>query len=97
VLAIAKALEMAAGRRLGPRLAARPLDIDLLIYGDRLSTAPEMTLPHPRLAERRFVLAPLAEIAPHLPVPPRGAPIEDFLRRLPADAPALERLAWPIG
>jgi 2-amino-4-hydroxy-6-hydroxymethyldihydropteridine diphosphokinase len=94
VLAIAKALELAAGRRLGPRNAARPLDIDLLFYGDLRSTAPEMTLPHPRLAERRFVLAPLAEIAPDAAVPPSGASAAELLRRLTPATPGVERLDW---
>jgi 2-amino-4-hydroxy-6-hydroxymethyldihydropteridine diphosphokinase len=94
VLAIAKALEMAAGRRPGPRLGPRPLDIDLLLYGDLRSRAPELTLPHPRLAERRFVLAPLAEIAPELPIPPLRTPAAELLRRLPAGAPPVERLEW---
>jgi 2-amino-4-hydroxy-6-hydroxymethyldihydropteridine diphosphokinase len=94
VLAIAKALEMAAGRRPGPRFGPRPLDVDLLLYGDRRSAAAELTLPHPRLAERRFVLAPLAEIAPNLPVPALGASPAELLRRLPATAPPVERLAW---
>jgi 2-amino-4-hydroxy-6-hydroxymethyldihydropteridine diphosphokinase len=94
LLAIAKALELAAGRRPGPRLGPRPLDIDLLLYGDRRSPAPELTLPHPRLAERRFVLAPLAEIAPDLPIPGLGASPAELLRRLPASAPPVERLAW---
>jgi 2-amino-4-hydroxy-6-hydroxymethyldihydropteridine diphosphokinase len=95
VLAIAKALEMAAGRRPGPRLTARPLDIDLLLYGDRLSAAPELTLPHPRLGERRFVVTPLNEIAPWLLVPPRGTPVSQLFSRLPASAPAVERISWP--
>lgn len=94
VLAIAKALELAAGRRPGPRFAPRPLDIDLLVYGSLRSTAPELALPHPRLAERRFVLAPLAEIAPDLPIPALGASPSELLRRLPASAPAVERLGW---
>lgn len=95
VLAIAKALEMAAGRRPGPRFGPRPLDIDLLLHGSLRSTAEELTLPHPRLGERRFVLAPLAEIAPDLPIPPPlGASPAELLRRLPPDAPAVERLAW---
>jgi 2-amino-4-hydroxy-6-hydroxymethyldihydropteridine diphosphokinase len=95
VLAVAKALELAAGRAPGPRNAARPLDIDLLLYGDLRSALPELTLPHPRLAERRFVLAPLAEIAPRLPVPGSDAPPEQLLRRLTHGAPPVERLAWP--
>jgi 2-amino-4-hydroxy-6-hydroxymethyldihydropteridine diphosphokinase len=94
VLAIAKALEVAAGRRPGPRYGPRPLDVDLLLYGNLRSAAPELTLPHPRLAERRFVLAPLAEIAPDLPIPALGASPSELLRRLPAAAPPVERLAW---
>lgn len=47
----------------------RTLDLDLLIYADRTIDEPGLTIPHPRLAERRFVLAPLAEIAPDLPIP----------------------------
>jgi 2-amino-4-hydroxy-6-hydroxymethyldihydropteridine diphosphokinase len=94
VLAIAKALEMAAGRRPGPRFGPRPLDVDLLLYGNLRSATPELTLPHPRLAERRFVLAPLAEIAPHLQIPAFGASPSELLRRLSAAAPPVERLAW---
>lgn len=95
VLAIAKALELAAGRRPGPRFGPRPLDIDLLVYGGMRSAAPELTLPHPRIAERRFVLAPLAEIAAELPIPPPvGATPAELLRRLPPSAPPVERLAW---
>jgi 2-amino-4-hydroxy-6-hydroxymethyldihydropteridine diphosphokinase len=97
LLAIAKALEMAAGRRPGPRFGPRPLDIDLLVYDDLRSPAPELTLPHPRLAERRFVLAPLAEIAPDLPIPGLDASPAELLRRLPASAPPVERLAWSSG
>lgn len=94
VLAIAKALELAAGRRPGPRFGPRPLDVDLLLYGNLRSATPELTLPHPRLAERRFVLAPLAEIAPDLQIPALGASPSELLRRLPAAAPPVERLAW---
>jgi 2-amino-4-hydroxy-6-hydroxymethyldihydropteridine diphosphokinase len=92
LLAIAKALEHAAGRRRGVRFGPRPLDIDLLLYGDLRSDAPEMTLPHPRLRERRFVLEPLAEIAPDLAVPPDGRPVRELLAALPPD-PGLRRLA----
>jgi len=94
VLAIAKALELAAGRRPGPRFGPRPLDVDLLLYGNLRSATPELTLPHPRLAERRFVLAPLAEIAPDLQIPAFGASPSELLRRLSAATPPVERLAW---
>jgi len=82
VLAVAKALERAAGRRRGPRFGPRPLDIDLLLYGDLQSTAPELTLPHPRLRERRFMLEPLADLAPDWPVPPDGMTVRELLERV---------------
>ena len=91
VLALAKALELAAGRRRGLRFGPRPLDIDLLLYGDRQSRDPELTLPHPRLAERRFMLEPLAEIAPDLPVPPDDVTVAELLARV-QDQPGLEKI-----
>ena len=56
------ALGRAASRRYGPRL----IDLDLLLYDDCILNEPELTVPHPRIAERAFVLLPLAEIAPQL-------------------------------
>jgi 2-amino-4-hydroxy-6-hydroxymethyldihydropteridine diphosphokinase len=95
ILALAKALELAAGRRSGARWGPRPLDIDLLLWGDRVQRTPEITLPHPHLAERRFVLAPLADIAPELPVPPEGETIAALLARLGPDvAGEVERIGW---
>ena len=85
VLAVAKALELAAGRRRSVssvRFGPRPLDIDLLLYGDLQSAAPELTLPHPRLRERRFMLEPLAALAPDLRVPPDGATVRELLERV---------------
>ncbi len=82
MLGLAQALERAAGRRPGPRYGPRPLDIDLLLWGSRTSEAPDLTLPHPRLRERRFVLAPLAELAPDLRVPPDGATVAELLARV---------------
>ena len=52
--------------------APRTLDLDLLLYGDQVLATPRLTLPHPRMHERAFVLAPLAEIAPQAAVPGRG-------------------------
>ncbi len=97
VLALGQALELAAGRRPGVRFGPRPLDVDLLLYGDLRSDAPEMTLPHPRLRERRFVLAPLAEIAPDLALPPDGARVAELLARLGDDPAGVERIEWGEG
>lgn len=57
----------------GARNLARTLDLDLLLYGDQVSDDPALTLPHPRMHERAFVLAPLHEIAPDLKIPNCGA------------------------
>ena len=54
------------------RNAPRTLDLDLLLYDDRRLVTPTLTLPHPRLHERAFVLVPLAEVAPGLTIPGRG-------------------------
>jgi 2-amino-4-hydroxy-6-hydroxymethyldihydropteridine diphosphokinase len=82
LLAVAKALELAAGRRPGPRNHPRPLDIDLLLYDDWTCDEPELRLPHPRLRERRFALAPLADLAPDWRVPPGGETVGELLRAL---------------
>jgi len=65
-------IEARFGRSRSVKDAPRTLDLDLLVYGDEVSDDPELTLPHPRLHERAFVLAPLAEIAPQLLIPGRG-------------------------
>lgn len=57
---------------LGPRNAPRTLDLDLLLYGARRMHAPALTLPHPRMHERAFVLKPLTDIAPAVTIPGRG-------------------------
>lgn len=61
-----KAMEQTLGRVEGLRYGPRLIDIDLLLYDQQVIETPELTIPHPRLAERAFVLAPLAEIAPDL-------------------------------
>ena len=66
-------IEARFGRSRSVKNAPRTLDLDLLLYGDEMSDDPLLTLPHPRLHERAFVLAPLAEIAPDLFIPGRGA------------------------
>jgi 2-amino-4-hydroxy-6-hydroxymethyldihydropteridine diphosphokinase len=67
------AVEQQFGRvRVPGEHAPRTLDLDLLLYGDEEMDEPGLTLPHPRLHERRFVLEPLAELAPGLVIPGRG-------------------------
>jgi 2-amino-4-hydroxy-6-hydroxymethyldihydropteridine diphosphokinase len=63
------------GQKWGPR----PLDLDILLYHDRVVDAPELKVPHPRLAERAFVLVPLCELAPELRHPLLGKPMKDLL------------------
>jgi 2-amino-4-hydroxy-6-hydroxymethyldihydropteridine diphosphokinase len=67
----------------------RTLDLDILLYGDHILTEPSLEIPHPRLAERAFVLVPLAEIAPDLRIPPSGLTAARLLAKLiPASDPA---------
>jgi 2-amino-4-hydroxy-6-hydroxymethyldihydropteridine diphosphokinase len=73
-------IEARFGRSRSVKNAPRTLDLDLLLYGDETSDDPLLTLPHPRLHERAFVLAPLAEIAPDLFIPGRGA-VRELLAR----------------
>lgn len=72
------ALEARFGRERSVKNAPRTLDLDLLLHGDTVLDDPELTLPHPRMHERAFVLAPLAEVAPNLMVPGRGS-VADLL------------------
>jgi len=80
LLALLLALEQRFGRvRVAGEHAPRTLDLDLLLYGDEEIDESALTVPHPRLHERRFVLEPLAELAPGLVVPGRGD-VESLLR-----------------
>ena len=75
-------VERELGRvRDGTRWGPRAIDLDLLVYGAETVDEPGLTVPHPHLAERAFVLEPLSELAPALVVPGRGR-VEDLLRGL---------------
>jgi len=65
----------------GPRFGPRTIDLDLLLYGDESIAEPGLTVPHPRMWERRFVLEPLAELAPGLEIPGVG-PVQALLAEL---------------
>ncbi len=70
-------IEVSQGRTRGPgRNAPRTLDLDLLLYGDRKLAGPDLEVPHPRLADRPFVLEPLCDLAPDLIHPTLGETIE---------------------
>jgi 2-amino-4-hydroxy-6-hydroxymethyldihydropteridine diphosphokinase len=76
------AVERALGRtRAGPRWGPRTIDLDLLVHGADLVDEPGLRVPHPRLAERRFALEPLAELDPDLVVPGAG-PVKTLLASL---------------
>ena len=73
LLAGLQAIEAEHGRRRSFANAPRSLDLDLLLFGDQRISRPQLTVPHPRMHERAFVLVPLIEIAPDAQIPGRGS------------------------
>jgi 2-amino-4-hydroxy-6-hydroxymethyldihydropteridine diphosphokinase len=89
-----KALEQRLGRAPGgQRWGPRPIDIDLLTYEDVVLATDRLTLPHPRIKDRAFVLKPLAELAPALHIPGLDGTVADLLAAIP-DA---DRQAWVVA
>lgn len=85
LLAALQALEQAAGRERPYRNAPRTLDLDILLYGDVSIDSPTLTIPHPRMQARAFVLQPLAEIAPQRVSPSAlAAVLDQAIERLPS-------------
>lgn len=82
-LAVCLGIEAAMGRVRGVRNAARVVDIDIIAWDDRLIDEPDLAIPHPRLAERAFVLLPLADIAPDWHHPATGESISRLIEKLP--------------
>lgn len=97
LLAAAKAVERAVGRTPGRRWGPRVVDVDLLLYDDwRVAeTDPWLTIPHPELWRRRFVLLPLHDLRPDLPAPD-GTSLAAWLRALAATEPAIVR-PWSVS
>ncbi len=93
LLAFAKEIEHAIGRRPAARWAPRPIDIDILLYGDETIDTPELTVPHPRIAQRSFVVVPLAELAPDAMVTPLARTAGELAED--ADYGGLEHIAGP--
>ncbi|MFH1647561.1 MAG: 2-amino-4-hydroxy-6-hydroxymethyldihydropteridine diphosphokinase, partial [Chloroflexota bacterium] len=77
LLALAKGIETKMGRA-GRSGQPRPIDIDILIYGDKVMQTPGLTIPHPHMTERSFVLVPLAEVAPDLRHPVSGKTMKEL-------------------
>lgn len=74
-----KQIEVNLGRKPGIRYGPRLIDIDILFYGDHVFSSHNLTIPHPRIAERAFVLVPLGEIAQDLQIPGSGETVRDLL------------------
>lgn len=92
LLSALQGIEIAHGReRNGERWGPRTLDLDLLVYGRETADGPRLTLPHPRIAERNFVLLPLEEIAPELQVPGLMS-VATLARNVDKTTPDIERL-----
>ena len=87
-------LEARQGRTRSVRWDARTLDLDLLAYGDRVLNTPSLSLPHPRLLERAFVLAPLCEVAPGWRHPLTGEAACTVLGRLELSGVTRTALSW---
>jgi 2-amino-4-hydroxy-6-hydroxymethyldihydropteridine diphosphokinase len=83
--------EQALGRRRAERWGPRTIDIDIFVYGSETLDEPDLQIPHPRLKERAFALAPLVDVMPEAEV--EGRPAKDWLGE--SDRADMERLADP--
>src|SRR5699024_616567 len=82
-LAYCQGIENRLGRERDIRFGPRTIDLDILLYGEETVSTDELTVPHPRMHERAFVLVPLAELAPSYSIPKVGERVEDLLEKLP--------------
>jgi 2-amino-4-hydroxy-6-hydroxymethyldihydropteridine diphosphokinase len=80
LLALLKRIEREMGRETTERWAPRPIDLDIALYDDRIVDEGDLVIPHPRLAERAFVLRPLLDLDPNLTHPVSGERLADLLQ-----------------
>ena len=80
LLTYLKQIEFSLGRQPSFQYGPRQIDLDILFYGDQVVELPGLTIPHPHLAERAFVLVPLAELAPNLRHPSNGRPVLEMAK-----------------
>lgn len=96
LLARLKEVEAELGRTRGERWGPRAIDLDLLLYSGSVIRTPGLVVPHPRLLERAFVLVPLAEIAPDVPIPGAGLSVREALAAVPRSPDDVRVIAPPI-
>lgn len=82
LLARTQKVERELGRKRGVAKGPRVIDVDIVLFGDSVVQTPDLEIPHPRMAERRFVLEPLAELAPDLRHPQTRRTIRDLLKEV---------------
>ena len=97
LLVLAKAIERKQGRLPGRKNAPRPIDIDILFYGDSIIDTKELTIPHPRLTQRAFVLVPMVEIAPALIHPVAKKTVTELLKELEKGVQGVMKLGGKKG
>lgn len=85
------AIELAMGRKRTEPKGPRTIDMDIIFFGDEVLDTKELSLPHPAMQHRRFVLEPLAEIAPEARHPVLRRTVRELLNSLPADSGAIRR------